>query len=120
MPAVWYLVDLGHAWILLLLVGGMGDRPRHRVVVLAGDDQQRSSIGILRVDLSFRPRVDIGGGSLEDRHAGARYRVFLVQFVRLALVDGVGEGVAELLVGQWDGAGVVEGVAQNCRRRLQR
>src|SRR6266571_3917209 len=121
MPAVGYLVDLGHAGILLLLlVGSMGDRPRHRVVVLAGDDQQRSTLGILRVDLSFRPRVDIGGGCLEDRHTGARHRVFLVQFVRLALVYGVGEGVAELLVGQWDGAGVVEGIAQDRRRRLQR
>src|SRR6266566_2277611 len=121
MPAVGYFMDLSHARVLLLLlVGGMGDRPRDGVVVLAGDDQQRSALGILRVDLGFRPRVDIGGGCLEDRHAGARYRVFLVQFVRLTLVYGVGEGVTELLVGQWDGAGVVEGIAQDRRRRLQR
>src|SRR5258708_5920632 len=40
----------------------MGNRPRHGVVVLTGDDQQRSTLGILRVDLCFRPRVGIGGG----------------------------------------------------------
>ena len=109
-------MDLSHAGILLLLlVGGMGDRPRHRVVVLARDDQQRSTLGILRIDLGFRPRVEVGGGCLEDRYAGARHRVFLVQLVRFALVYGVGEGVAELLVGQRDGAGVVERVAQDRR-----
>src|SRR6266702_3487957 len=121
MPAVGYFMDLSHARVLLLLlVGGMGDRPRDGVVVLAGDDQQRSTLGILRVDLGFCPRVDIGGGCLEDRHAGARHRVFLVQLVRFALVYGVGEGVTELLVGQRDGTGVVKRVAQDRRRGLQR
>ena len=116
MPAVGYFADLGHAGILLLLlVGGMGNRPRHGVVVLAGDDQQRSTLGILRVDLGFRPRIEIGGGRLEDRHTGAGHRVRLVQLVRFALVYGVGEGETELLVGQRDGAGVVEGVAQHRR-----
>src|SRR5438067_12954888 len=63
MPAIGYFTDLGHAGILLLLlVGGMGDRPRHGVVVLAGEDQQRSTLGILGVDLGFRPRVEIGAG----------------------------------------------------------
>ncbi len=37
-----------------------------------------------------------------------------------ALVYGVGEGEPELLVGKRDGAGVVEGVAQDRRRRLER
>ncbi len=45
-PAIGYFFDLGDAGILLLLlIGGMGDRPRHGVVVLAGDDQQRSMLG---------------------------------------------------------------------------
>src|SRR6266571_3586024 len=105
MPATGYFADLSDSWIFLLsLVGGMGNRPRHGVVVLAGDDQQRSTPGILRVDLGFRPRVEIGGGRLEDRHTRAGHRVRLVEFMRLALVDGVGEGVTELLVGQWNGA----------------
>src|SRR6266702_6957791 len=107
MPATGYFTDLSHAGILLLLlVGGMSDRPRYGVVVLAGDDQQWSTLGILRVDLGFGPRVEIGGGRLEDRHTGAGHRIFLVQLVCFALVDGVGEGVPELLVGQRDGARV--------------
>jgi pimeloyl-ACP methyl ester carboxylesterase len=121
MPATGYFMDLRHAGIfLLLLVGGMGDRPRHGVVVLARDDQQGSTLGILRVDLGFRPWVEIGGGRLEDRHTGAGHRVFLVQLVRFVLVHGVSEGVTELLVGQRDGAGVVQWVAQDRRRRFQR
>src|SRR6266550_9260140 len=116
MPAARYFVDLRHAGILLLLlVGGMGNRPRHGVVVLARDDQQRSTSRILRVDLSFRPWVEVGGGCLEERHTGAGHRVRLVQLVRFALVDSVGEGETELLVSKRDGAGVVEGVAQDRR-----
>src|SRR6266516_4369809 len=111
MPATGYFADLSDSWIFLLsLVGGMGNRPWHGVVELARDDQQRSTLGILRVDLGFGPRVEIGAGRLEDWHPGAGHRVRLVEDVRFALVDGVGEGETELLVGQRDGAGVVEGV----------
>ena len=47
MPAIGYFMDLRHAGILLLLLeGGMGNRPRHGVVMLAGDDQQRPTLGI--------------------------------------------------------------------------
>src|SRR5438132_12691038 len=114
MAAIGYFADLSHAGILLLLlVGGMGNRPRHGVVVLARDDQQRSTLGILRVDPGFRPRVEIGGGRLEERHTGAGDRVRLVQLVSFALVYGVGEGETELLVGERNGAGVVEGIAQD-------
>src|SRR5258707_13929977 len=102
MPATGYFMNLGHAGVLLLfLIGGMSDRPRHGVVVLARDDQQRSTLGILRVDLGFRPWVEIGGGRLEDRHTGARHPVRLVQLGRFVLVYGIGEGVTELLVGKW-------------------
>src|SRR2546428_2763669 len=90
MPATGYFADLSDSWIFLLsLVGGMGNRPRHGVVVLAGDDQQRSTLGILRVDLGFGPRVEIGSGRLEDRHPGARHRVRLIQRVRFALVTAL-------------------------------
>src|SRR6266516_1552337 len=89
-PSVGFFMDLSHTGILLLLlVGGMGYCPRHGVVILAGDDQQRSTFRILRVDLGFGPWVDIGGGRLEDGRARARYRVFLVQLVRFALVYSV-------------------------------
>src|SRR6266566_4811965 len=53
MPATGYFADLRDSEIFLLsLVGGMGNHPRHGVVVLTGDDQQRSTPGILRVDLA--------------------------------------------------------------------
>src|SRR5260370_17126806 len=93
-------MDLSHAGILLLLlVGGMGNRPRHGVVVLAGDDQQRSTLGILRVDLGFRPWVEIGGGRLEDRHTGARHRVRFLQLRRFVFVYRLVEGLTGPLAG---------------------
>src|SRR6266567_8206381 len=67
MPAIRDFADLGHAGILLLLlVGGMSNGPRHRVVILAGDNQQRPTLGILCVDLGFRPWVQVSRGCLED------------------------------------------------------
>src|SRR5260370_968232 len=105
MPAAGYFTNLGHAGILLLLlIGGMGDRPRHGVVVLAGDDQQRPTLGVLRVDLGFRPRVEVGGGRLEERHTGAGHRVRLVQLASFALVYGGGGGEPERLARQPGGA----------------
>src|SRR5712692_1806021 len=113
MPAVGHLADFRDGGIfLLLLVGGIGDRYRGGVVFLARDDQEWSTLGILRVDLGFRPRVEVGGGCLEERHARSGHRKRLVQLVRFALVYGVGEGETELLV--------VQRVAQHRRRGLQR
>src|SRR6516165_9995438 len=52
------LHDLGHGGVAPLpLVGGVRDRPRHRVVLRAIDDQQRTAVGAGRVDLRLRPRV---------------------------------------------------------------
>src|SRR6266852_2640720 len=121
MPAVGYFLDFGHGGIsLLLLVGGIGNSPRDGVVFLAGDDQEWSTLGVLRVDLGLRPRVEVGGGSLEERRAGGRHRKRLEQLVCFALVHGIGEGETELLEGKWDGPVVVERVPNNRRRRLQR
>lgn len=48
MPPNWDLLDLGHALVILLvLVGGVDDRPRDGVVPLAGDEQQRPAVGFL-------------------------------------------------------------------------
>ena len=48
-PRSFYLDDLGHALVaLLLLVGGVGDGPRDRVVLLAGDDEQWPAVGLCR------------------------------------------------------------------------
>src|SRR5207244_1536499 len=65
-PAVGHLDDLGHALIVLLeMERRVRDSPRDRVVLLAGDDQQRPALRVLAVDLRFRPRVEVGGRSLE-------------------------------------------------------
>src|SRR5215213_9998348 len=47
-----HLHDLGHAGVVPLpLVGGVRDRPRHGVILLAVDDQQGTAVGVLRVHL---------------------------------------------------------------------
>src|ERR1700761_3496856 len=57
-PAVGYLDDLGHPWVALLaLERGVRDGPRHGVVLLAVDDQQRPSLRILGVDLRLGPGI---------------------------------------------------------------
>jgi hypothetical protein len=65
-PAVRHLNDLSHALVPLLLpVAGVGDGPRNRVVSLTRNDQQRSPLRILGVDLRLRSWVDVGGCCLE-------------------------------------------------------
>src|SRR5438094_10052443 len=60
------LLDLGYAGIaLLLLVGGVRDRPRDRVVLLAIENEQRPTLWVDRVDLGLRPRVEVRGRGLE-------------------------------------------------------
>src|SRR5262245_35687434 len=54
------LDDLRHGGVAsLALVGGVRDRPRHRVVLLAVDDQQRTAVGVLGVHLRLRQRVEV-------------------------------------------------------------
>src|SRR5206468_11454372 len=93
------LDDLGHALVArLALVGRVRDGPRDHVVLLAVHDEQRAPLRVLRVDLRLGPRVEVGGGGLEEGLPGGRYREGRVQLFGLVLADGVGEGVAELLV----------------------
>src|SRR5439155_25773463 len=105
--------------VLLLVVGGVWDRRWDRVILLARDDQERPAVGILGVDLGFGPGVEVRRRRLEERDARRRYGEVLVQLLSLILADGVGEGVAELLVGQRDRPVAVEGIAKHRRRRLQ-
>src|ERR1700681_3221154 len=64
------LDDLGHGLVvLLILVGGFGNRGWNRVILFAGDDQQWAAVGVLGVDLRFGPGVEVGGCCLKQRHA---------------------------------------------------
>jgi hypothetical protein len=70
--AVRQLDDLGDTRIApLLLERGIGDRPRHGAVLFPGDDQQRTAVGVLGVDLRLGPRVQVGRGRLEQRRRPA-------------------------------------------------
>src|SRR5690348_1341810 len=67
-PAAGDLDDLGDVGVALLpLVGGVSDSPRDGVVHLAVDDEQRPAAGVLGVDFRLGPRIEVGGGSLEQR-----------------------------------------------------
>jgi hypothetical protein len=72
MPPAGHLLDLGQALVVLLLVvGGVDDRPRDGVVPLAGDEQQRPAVGVLGVDLGLGPGIQVSRRGLEQRLAGA-------------------------------------------------
>src|SRR3954454_12171281 len=67
------LHDLCDALVaLLLLVRRVRNRPRNGVVDIAGDDEHRAAVGTLRLDLRFRPRVEVRGRGLEQRLPPAR------------------------------------------------
>ena len=121
MSTVRHRDDLGHALIaLLILVGGVRDRRGDRVVLVPGDDQQGSAVGVLGIDLRLGPGVEVFGCRLEQGGAWGRHREGFVEFLRLFLANGVGESVAELLVGQRDCAVAVGWIAEHRRCRLQR
>ena len=63
------LDDLRDSRIVLLpLVRRVRDRPGHGVVLLAIDDQQRTPVGVLGVDLGLGPRVEVRIAHLHERH----------------------------------------------------
>src|SRR5882724_3003644 len=96
-----HLDDLGDTFVLLLLlVRGVRDRERSRIVLLPCDEQERSTIEVLRIDLRLRPGIEVRSRRLEERRPGRRDREGLVELVRLLFADGVRKAVAELLVGE--------------------
>jgi hypothetical protein len=70
------------------------------VVQLAGDEQQRPPLRVVGVDFGLGPGVQVGRGRLEQRFARTGHGELLIQVLGLVLVDGIGEAVAELLIGQ--------------------
>src|ERR1700730_9546759 len=116
-PAARDLGDLGDVLVALLaLVRGVGDRWRDSVVLLTGDQQQRATVGILRVALRLGPRVEVSRCGLEERQARSWHGEGLVEQFRLLLADRIGESVAELVVGQRYRALPVGRVAERHRR----
>lgn len=121
MAAVLDLDKLGHPRVLpLLLVGGVRDGIRYRVVLLSRDDQERPPLGVVVVHLRLGPGVQVGGGGLEERRAGGRHGEGLVELVGLLLAHGIREAEAELLVGERDRPVAVSRVLEHRKRRLQR
>jgi hypothetical protein len=119
-PAVGHFDDLGDSHIALLaLERRVRDRPRDRVVFFAGDDQQRSAHRVLGVDFGLRPRVQVGGRGLEERHARRRHGKGLIEVLGLLLAHRVRKAEAELLEGEWDRTVAVGRLAEHGPRRLQ-
>src|SRR5947207_13814313 len=86
MPAVRDPRDLGDTGVpSLLFVRRVDDCPGHRVILLAGYEQQRAAVGTLAVDLRFGPRIQVRPRGLEQRSAGRRDVERLVQLLRLVV-----------------------------------
>src|SRR6478735_5391749 len=65
--AAGHLDELGHALVALLaLVGRVGDRAGHGVVLLARDDEERTALRVRAVDLDLGPRIEVGRSRLEE------------------------------------------------------
>jgi hypothetical protein len=94
---VWYLFNLGDEVVAFLLFERrVRNRPRHNVVFLAVEDQQRPPFWIL-LDLCLSPRVEVGCSGLEERFSGCWHGEFLVELLGFILANRVAEGVAELV-----------------------
>jgi hypothetical protein len=114
-------LDLGDARVALLpVVGRIGDGPRHDVIELAVEDEERTPIGVLRVHLVLSPRIHVRAGRLEERLARRSHRERLEEVVRLFLGHRVRERIPELFVGERDGPSAVERVAERRPRRPER
>ena len=115
------LHDLRHTGVALLsFVGGVRDRPWHGVVLLAVDDQQGAAVGVLRVHLRFRPRVEVRVGHLRERDPGAGDVERVVEPLRLVLVKRVRPAILELVEGECDRATSPGRVDEERPRHLER
>ena len=90
------------------------------MILAAGGDEERAAGLVVGRDLRGRVRREVRERRLEERPARRRDRPFLEE--RLGLLGGelVAEAVAELVVGERDGALLVRGLAEGDRGDLQR
>jgi hypothetical protein len=89
---------------LVLLVLGLRDRRRHRVVLVGPDDQERRALLVLEVHLGARVQGEVGEPGLVEDAAGLGHRVALIGRRRVVLPERVREPVGELVGRQGDGA----------------
>jgi hypothetical protein len=82
-------------------------------VLLSRHDEHRPALDVLVIDLGFGPGVDVGERGLEERLTRRSHRVPVEELLGLVVADRVGEGVVELLEGQWDGSMLVARVRQD-------
>src|SRR3954447_19758880 len=105
---------------LVLLVLGLGDGRRHRVVLVGPDDQQRRALLVLEVHLGARVQREVGEPGLVEDAAGLGHRVALVGRRGVLLAERVREPVGELVGREGDDAVARRRMRQRGGRRLQR
>ena len=121
MASIVDLFDLGDRFVsTLALKRSVGNRPGNRVVLLAGNQLHWSASGILGVHLCLGRGIQVRKGCLKEGNARPRDRERVVESLGFGLVNGVREGVTELVVGEHHGPLLVRRVSQHCRRRLER
>src|SRR5215472_15799472 len=97
MPAIGHFVELRDSGIVFLqLVLSSEDRQWDRMVFLARDEQEGTTLGFVCIDLIFRPRVEVGGSGLEDGRAGSGDRVLVVKLLGFVLIHRIGKAIPEL------------------------
>ena len=71
-PAIRHFVELGDFGVVLLqLVLSFDDRQGDRMILLARDEQERTTLGVSGVDPVFRPGVEVGGSGSTPRNPAA-------------------------------------------------
>ena len=105
---------------LVLLVLGLGDGRRHRVVPVGPDDQQRRALLVLEVHLGARVQREVGEPGLVEDAAGLGHRVALIRRRGVLLAERVREPVGELVGREGDDAVARRRMRQRGDHRLQR
>src|SRR6266576_2647831 len=103
----------------LALVGCMRHGVWYGIVSLAGDDEQRTAFCILRIDLVFRPRIQIRRCRLEEWCTGRWHGELAIQLACFVLAHSISERVTELVEGQRHSTIAVGGSAKYWPRGLE-
>ena len=88
--------------LLVLLVLRVGDRRRHRVILLGADDEERRPLAVLEVKLRRRVEMEVGEAGLVQDLPGLGDGISLVCRGGILWAERVHEAVRELLERQRD------------------